>query len=477
MEKRYDLAVIGAGPGGYVAAIRGAQLKQKVVLIERDKVGGTCMNWGCIPTKFLLHQTKFFHALQKNQQMAQMMEGPLAQIRCNWQQVQAEKEKRVMRLIKGIEFLIKKNGIDLIQGEAYLKSEKNKIEILEQKLDKKYTIYAKKIILATGSRPAELPMLTTDAQNVITSREALELQEIPVKLLVVGAGSIGLEMGTIYNRLGSEVIILELMEQILPGSDSEVAKRLQRLLKGSGMQIFTQMRIEEKSIRDSQVTLKGTCLRDNSAFEYTADKVLVAAGRRPVQIGGLESISINVDKIGFVEVNPQLETSYPGVYAIGDLIGGALLAHKASHEGIIAAENASGAGAKKAMSYQALPHAVFTDPEFASVGMTEQDAREKLPNVKVGVFSLQANGRALTMGEQEGIVKVVADNQEKVVGAHILSPHASEFIPEMTLAIEKELHLKDIASLIHIHPTLSEAVMEAAMKARNEAIHMLNNPT
>lgn len=467
MEKSYDLAVIGAGPGGYVAAIRGAQLNQSVLLIEREKVGGTCMNWGCIPTKFLLYQTKLFQTLKKNRMIA----GPLSELQCNWAGVQAEKEKRVTRLIKGIEFLIKKNGIDIIKGAAFFKSE-NQIEIQAQ--DKKYRVNAKKIILAMGSRPAELPMLTPDGQYVISSREALELSEIPQKLLVVGAGAIGLEMGTIYQRLGCKVTILEILPQILPGSDNEIAKRLQRLLKVSGLPVFTQMRIEEKSWHQNQVSLKGTCLRNDTSFEYSADKVLIAAGRKPVNVG-LENTPINLDKAGFVEVSPQLETSCPGVYAIGDLIGGPLLAHKASHEGIIAAENAS--GLKKVMSYHALPHAVFTEPEFSSVGLTETEARERMGNINMGVFSLQANGRALTMGEQEGLVKVVADEQEKIVGAHILAPNASELITEMTLAIAKKMTLKDIASLIHIHPTLSEAVMEAAMKARNEAIHMLNNPT
>jgi len=466
MDKKYDLAIIGGGPGGYVAAIRGAQLKKRVVLVEKDKIGGTCMNYGCIPAKYLLHQTKIYKELKENKNV----EGPLEKIKCNWKRVQEEKNKIVERLVKGIEFLLEKNGVEIVKGEGFIKSERQmavKTERGEKILD------SEKIILATGSRPAELPFLVPNRNEVVTSREALEFDDIPRKMLIVGAGAVGLEMGTIYQRLGSEVSILEIMSAILPGSDREIVTRMERILKLQGLNIYTQMRIETSQIKEGRVSLKGTCIKTHSPFEFEAEKVLIATGRRPnsEDLSG-KDLKIILDEQGFVRVNSQLETSIPGIYAIGDMIGGKLLAHKASHEGIIAAENAS--GLKVEMNYKALPLAVHTEPEFSSVGLTEEEAKERGINIRVGLFSLQANGRALTMGKQEGMVKIIAGEKDEIIGAHILAPNASELISEVSLAIKKGLKIQDVSSSIHIHPTLSEAVMEAAMKTENEAIHMLN---
>jgi len=287
-------------------------------------------------------------------------------------------------------------------------------------------------------------------------------------MLIVGAGAIGLEIGTIYQKLGSKVSILEIMPTILPGAEKEITTRLERILKIHGLNIYTQMRIEETLIKKGKVYLKGKCLKNQTPFEFETEKVLLAAGRTP----NSQELDISLDKFGFVRVSPYLETNVSGIYAIGDLIGGRLLAHKASHEGIIASENAS--GEKKAMNYHALPMAVFTEPEFSSVGFTEQEAKEKGTGIQVGLFSLQANGRALTIGKQEGMVKIIADDKDRIIGAHILAPNASELIAEMTLAINKGMRLQDVSSSVHVHPTLSEAVMEAAMKAKNIAIHVLN---
>ena len=466
MENKMDIAVIGAGPGGYVAAIRAAQLKKSVVLVEKENVGGTCVNWGCIPAKFLLRQTQLFQELKQNK----FLEGPSAELRYNWKNVQAEKDKRVARMVQGIDFLLKRNGVKVIQGEAQLRPDKR----IEVKSGEQNLVFeADKVILATGSRPAELPFLKPNSREIITSKEALGLEEIPGELLIVGAGAIGLEMGAIFQRLGSQVTILEILPQILPGSDPEITKKLERLLKGQGLNILTSMQIEEARVEDAQVYLQGICLKDQAAFEYRAEKALLAVGRYPVSecLRKLSS-EISFKESGFVEVNSHLETGLSGVYAVGDLIGGKLLAHKASHEGILAVENAC--GANKAMNYQALPLAIFTEPEFSYVGMTELEAEEKFGKVKVGLYSLQANGRALTLGSQEGMVKIVADKDEHILGAHILAPHASEIIPEMVMAIAKKMKLMDVAANVHIHPTLSEAVMEAALKARNESIHMLN---
>jgi len=466
MDNKYDLAIIGGGPGGYVAAIRAAQLKKRVVLVEKDRIGGTCMNYGCIPAKYLLHQTKIYRELKENKNI----EGPLEKIKCNWKRVQEEKNKIVERLVKGIEFLLRKNEIEIVKGEGFIKSEKQvvvKTEGGDQILE------SDKIILATGSRPAALPFLEPNGKEVVTSREALEFDSIPTKMLVVGAGAVGIEMGSIYQRLGSDVSVLEIMPTILPGSDREMVVRLERILKQQGLKIHNQMRIEESNIKENRVSLKGTDLKTQSAFEFEAEKVLLAAGRKPNTEGLTgKDLKLLLDKQGFVKVNNLLETSIPGIYATGDMIGGFLLAHKASHEGIIAAENAS--GLKAEMNYKALPLAVYTEPEFSSVGLTEEEAKERGIKIQVGLFSLQANGRALTTGSQEGMVKIIADEKDEIIGAHILAANASEFISEISLAMKRGLKIQDVSSSIHIHPTLSEAVMEAALKAKNQAIHILN---
>jgi dihydrolipoamide dehydrogenase len=466
MTQTCDIAIIGAGPGGYVAAIRAAQLGKSVTLIEKEHVGGTCMNWGCIPTKFLLHETGLF----RNMRQSRLLKGPLSEVRCDWPLVQDEKQKRVDKFIQGIEFLIEKNGVTLIQGSASLR-EAHSVEIQEPG-GSRTILEAGHIILALGSRPSQLPFLVPDGKQVLTSREALELEEVPPTLLIVGAGAIGLEMGTIYHRLGSRVTILEILPQILPGVDRSLARRMERILKSQGMDIRTRMQLEAAGPRGDRISLRGTCLKDRQPFEFSADKVLLATGRRALTEGcGLASLEW--DDLGFLSVNENLETDVSGVYAIGDLIGGNLLAHKASHEGIMAVENI--AGANHNYREQIVPMAVYTEPELATVGWGEEEAKDRLGSgIKTGMFSLQANGRALTMGEHEGVVKVVADAEDRVVGAQILAPYASELISEMTLAVTRRMSLKDVAETVHIHPSLSEAVMEAALHAQRRAIHVLN---
>jgi dihydrolipoamide dehydrogenase len=465
MNKKFDLAVIGGGPGGYVAALRGAQLKQKVVLFEKEKVGGTCMNWGCIPAKFLLHQTKIFQETKENK----YLKGPQEALACDWERVQEERKKIVERFVRGIEFLLEKNGIQLVRGEAKLRIERQ-IEVQSENKDGVYE--AANIILATGSRPAALPFLQPDGSAIITSKEGLELAEIPDRLVIVGGGAIGLEMGVIYHRLGSHVTIIEIMPDILPGSDRELTKRLERALKQQGLSIHTQMEIRQVVQQDEKITLDSFCLKDKKPKTFEAQKVLLAVGRIPNSEDFRHLKESFVDEKGFVRVNEYLETGLPKVYAIGDLIGGNLLAHKASHEGILAAENAS--GLNKKAQYHALPMAVFTEPEYASVGLTEVQAREKGLKVQTGAFSFRANGRALTMGKPEGMSKVIADEQDRIIGAHILGPNASELLAELTLCVEKGMRLQDVFSTYHIHPTLSETVMEAALNSKGRALHILN---
>jgi len=466
MSIKKDIAVIGAGSGGYVAALRGAQLRKSVVLFEEDRVGGTCINYGCIPTKYLLHQTKLFKELKASQKW----DGPVDQISCNWSKVQTGKLKAVDRLVRGIEFLLQKNGVEFVPGRAVLQDERH---ILAQTAAGEKVFEVDRVILATGSRSADLPFLRADGQAVVTSRESLDFSDIPKKLVVIGAGAIGLEMGTIFSRLGTDVTILEIMPTVLPGCDKEMGARLERVLKIQGLKIFTQMRIEQVLQGEGKVVLKGTCLRNGTPFEFDGQRVLLATGRKPNSQGlQLGSPSIKLDPSGWVEINPKLETNLPGVYAIGDLTGGKLLAHKASHEGLIAAENA--AGGNLVMDDRALPMAVFTEPEFASVGLSEEEARQRVGQVRVGTFSFQASGRALTMESPEGQVKIIAGKDDEILGAHILGPSASDLIAELVLAMTRNLKLRDVASTIHIHPTLSESVMEAAMKAHGLAIHVLN---
>lgn len=467
MDKKFDLIIIGGGPGGYVAAIRAAQLGQKVLLVEKHKIGGTCMNYGCIPAKYLLEQTKLYKNFKENRNL----EGPVSEIRLDWKKIQQERSMVVERLVKGLVFLVRKNGVEVIEGQGCVTGVGGVTVKCEGEGDNVFK--AERIILATGSRPAELPFLQPNGKEILTSREALELENVPGKMIVIGAGAIGLEMGTIFHRMGTEVTVLEILPAILPGSDRETVKRLERIMRSQGLDIQTQMKIESCQMKSGKVVLKGKSLETQSPFEFEADKVLLAVGRIPNSEGLIEDKNELVkDEKCFVGVNARLETNLHGVYAIGDLIGGKLLAHKASHEGWIAAENAS--GIEKKMSYAALPMAVYTDPELSSVGLTEEEAREKGMKVQVGMFPLQASGRALTLGKQEGMIKVIGDGEDKVIGAHILAPGASELISEVILAMNKGLRVQDISSSIHIHPTLSESVMEAALKVKNEAVHVLN---
>ncbi len=369
----------------------------------------------------------------------------------------------------GVEFLLEKARVEIVKGRARLEDAGR---IVAETPDGPRTYHADAVILATGSRSASLPFLAPNGAEVVTSTEALAFPEVPTSLLVIGAGAIGLEMGSIYRRLGTDVTILEILPGVIPGSDRETAARLERTLRKQGLRVLTQMSIAGAEVAPGKVTLKGTCLKNNAPFEYSAARALLAAGRRPNSAGLATDGMLTLDRGGFVAVNERLETGIPGVYAIGDLIGGKLLAHKAYHDAIVAVENAC--GMHRTVDYRALPMAVFTDPEFASVGLTQEEAEGKGIKVRSGVFPLQASGRALTMDSLDGLVKVLADEKDRIIGAHIVAPGASEMIHELALAVAREATLSEIGGLIHIHPTLSEAVGEAALKAKNEALHLLN---
>ena len=466
MTDQRDIVIIGGGPGGYLAAMRGAQLKKRITLVEADRIGGTCINYGCIPTKYLLHQTKILREVGATK----TLEGPVGDVRLNWPKVQQGRQSVVDQLVKGLVFLLEKGKVEIIKGEARLAAART---VVVRTADGGRTLDADKIIIATGSRAAGLPFLKPDGRTVITSTEALTLPEVPKSLLVIGAGAVGLEMGVIYRRLGTDVTILEILPQILPGSDKESVTRLERALRKQGLKIMTEMRIEAAEAADGAVTLRGVGLKTNAPFEYKADKVLLSAGRTPnttdLFIG---EPFLEMDR-GFIKVNPALETSLPGIYAIGDVIGGKLLAHKAYRDGLVAVENAS--GMSRTVDYTALPASVFTEPEFATVGLTQEEAVARGLTVKSGVFPLQASGRAMTMDATDGLIKVLADGADKVIGAHIVAPGASDMMPVLTMAVAKGMTLKELDSIIYIHPSLSEAIGEAALKANNEALHILNS--
>jgi len=467
MNNDYDVAVVGAGPGGYVAAIRGAQLGKKVLLIEKEKIGGVCTNWGCIPTKWLIHQSMLFSELRADKNL----EGPVDEIKMNLKKCQENKQRCVDSLVKGVEFLLKKNRITVKKGEASFQGPK---EIVIDGKDGKESAAAKKIILATGSRPGNLPFIKVNGKEVLNSKQALDMKEVPSHLIVIGAGAVGLEIACLFHRLGSRVTVLEIMPQILPGIDEEAAKCLHRELKKQGLEILTGMKIQESRIKDGLVTLRGVSLQRKSSFEYSGEKVLTAAGRRPNSEKIKEGLpELDLDEAGFVKVNEYMETSQENIYAIGDLVGGKLLAHKASHEGIVAVENAC--GNRMSMDYRAVPLSVFTEPEYACVGLTEEEAREQYKDdVRIGKFPLRACGRALTMGKTEGFVKIIAREEGEILGAHILSHCASEMLPEVTLALKHGMKASELSSVIHAHPTLSESIREAALSVQNRAIHILN---
>lgn len=466
MTDQRDIVIIGGGPGGYLAAMRGAQLKKRITLVEADRIGGTCINYGCIPTKYLLHQTKILREVGATK----TLEGPVGDVRLNWPKVQQGRQSVVDQLVKGLVFLLEKGKVEIIKGEARLAAART---VVVRTADGERTLEADKIIIATGSRAAGLPFLKPDGRTVITSTEALTLPEVPKSLLVIGAGAVGLEMGVIYKRLGTDVTILEILPQILPGSDKESVTRLERALRKQGLKIMTEMRIEAAEVADGSVILRGVGLKTDAPFEYKADKVLLSAGRTPNTTGlFIGEPFLEMDR-GFIKVNPALETSLPGIYAIGDVIGGKLLAHKAYRDGLVAVENAS--GMSRTVDYTALPASVFTEPEFATVGLTQEEALARGLTVKSGVFPLQASGRAMTMDATDGLIKVLADGADKVIGAHIVAPGASDMMPVLTMAVAKGMTLKELDSIIYIHPSLSEAIGEAALKANNEALHILNS--
>jgi dihydrolipoamide dehydrogenase len=459
-----DVAVIGGGPGGYVCAIRAGQLGFKTVLIEVDRVGGECLNYGCIPSKSLITVSRLLDKVREAERYGLKTTGASV----DFAQMQMWKSEVVARLVSGVEGLLRGNHVELIKGEAQVKT-RDMVVVTTPTGTR--DVSADNLVLATGTRTSSLPGLEIDGDIVIGSKEALELKSAPRKLLVVGGGAIGLEFACMYQKLGSEVTIVEIMDQLLPGSDPELVRLVARKLESRGAHINLRSKVDSltKDGGMATVDIQAPEGRSRAAF----DKVLVSVGRKPrTENLNLRELGVQTDERGFIVTNKKMETNIPGVYAIGDVTGPPLLAHKAQKQGIVAAECI--AKRPSAADWTVIPDAVFCDPEIATVGITENQARAAGYSVKRSRFQFAALGRALAAGEPEGFVKVVSNGDNGLVlGVQIVGPEASNLISEVALAMEMGATVEDIALTIHPHPSLSEAIMEAAESAAGNPIHQL----
>jgi dihydrolipoamide dehydrogenase len=466
VAEAYDLIVIGAGPGGYVAAIRAAQLGMKVACVERRAtLGGTCLNIGCIPSKALLDSSELF-AQARSRFKTHGIE--IDKLGLDLATMMTRKERVVKGLTDGVAFLFKKNRITPVQGAARLAGS-GQVIVRGEKGETTLTA-VRAILLATGSEPAALPALPFDGTNIVSSTEALAFDKVPTHLIVVGAGYIGLEIGSVWARLGAKVTVIEFLPRIVAQSDAEVGALLHRSLVKQGFEFRLDHKVVSAACQAGKVTVTAEAKGENATFQ--GDKVLVAVGRRSVTEGlGLKDVGVAVDeRSGRVPVNEDYQTNVPGIYAIGDLIPGPMLAHKAQEEGIVCAERL--AGQKSHLNYDAIPSVVYTWPELASVGQTEEQLKESGREYRVGKFPFAANGRARCMGEIEGVVKILADTQtDRVLGVHIFGPRASDLIAEAVTVMEFAGSAEDIARICHSHPTLSEAVHEAALAVEGRTIH------
>ena len=455
------VAILGAGPGGYVAALKLAQLGAEVTVIESSEVGGTCLNWGCIPTKTLLASSETY---AKTKELESFGIDTAGTISPNMQKIIERKNKVVSTQVKGIRGLFKSWGVTLREGKgAFISSKEIKVSLKDSTEE---TITADVFIIATGSRPAQIPTFPFDGKNIISSTEALELREIPKSLLIVGAGVIGCEFACIYSDLGSEITIVELLPRAVSTEDEAVSKLLEKELKKKKIKLITEIKVEKVEVRDDGVH---TFLSNGK--ELIAEKVLVSIGRAFNTNGiGLENAGVSTGPRKEIPVNEKLQTNVPHIYAIGDVTGGILLAHVASKQGLITAENIM--GADKKFDSSVVPAAIFTSPEIGSVGLREHQAKEKGLDYITGEFQFRALGKAHAMGEISGFIKIIAEKKsDKILGAHIIGPHASDLIHEFAVAMHGGLKVKDIAETIHAHPTLSEGLMEAAEDVHNMAIH------
>lgn len=459
--REFDVVVIGGGPGGYVAAIRAAQLGASVALVEKDRIGGTCLNRGCIPTKALYYSAKSLLAARHAGEFG----VNVGNISFDMAKAVERKDGVVKKLVGGVEQLLKGNGVEVLKGDAFLESAGSVRVTKDGAVD---VIAAKKaVIIATGSEPLLIPAFSIDGKNVITSTEALNLKEVPKSLLIIGGGVMGCEFAALFSAFGSSVTIIEMLPSILTTEDKMVSRVILKRFKETGVNVLTEVSVERVEVAEGGVK---TTLKDGR--EFITEKVLVSIGRSFNSAGlGLEKANVDLEK-GRVSVNEKMETNVKGVYAIGDVTGKMLLAHVASTQGIVAVTNALGKVAK--MDYSVVPAGIFTDPEIASVGLREKEAEEKGIAVSVGRFPYAASGKALGMDETDGFVQLIVDKgTDKILGCSIVGAHATDLIGEVAFAIKAGATAKDIAETIHAHPTLPELVMEAAEDAHGMAIHKI----
>lgn len=461
----YDLVIIGGGPGGYVAAIRAAQLGFSIAVVEgRGKLGGTCLNVGCIPSKALLTSSAKFSELSHLAAHGIAVEGTSL----NLEAMLARKDKIVGDLTKGIEFLFKKNNVEYIRGWGSIPA----AGVVEVTSDEgSQTLSAKNILIATGSEPTPLPGVEIDEKIIVSSTGALALETVPEKLIVIGAGVIGLELGQVWSRLGSKVTVVEYLDRILPGMDGEVAKLAQRALSKRGLKFSLGRKVLSAEPTDAGLTVRLERIGKDKFEELEADTILVAIGRRPVIRGlGLDTLGVAVNERDFIEVDAKFQTSVTGIYAIGDCIPGPMLAHKAEEDGVACVELL--AGEHGHVDYNTVPGVVYTDPEIASVGQSEDDLKAADFDYTVGKFAFMANSRARSTGETDGMVKVLADTVTgQILGAHIVGAHGGDLIAELVLAMTQKATVEQVARTCHAHPAMGEAVKEACLDALGRAIH------
>ncbi|HHZ65263.1 MAG TPA: dihydrolipoyl dehydrogenase [Flavobacteriales bacterium] len=464
---KYDITVIGSGPGGYVAAIRCAQLGMKTAIIEKyPTLGGTCLNVGCIPSKALLDSSEHFH----NAESKFSTHGiKLKDLKMDLKQMIKRKNEVVQQTCDGIAYLMKKNKIDVIHGTGSF-IDKNTIAVTPQK-GKKQKIETDKTIIATGSKPTSLPGIEIDKKRIITSTEALNLTEVPKHLVLIGGGIIGLEMGSVFARLGARVSVLEFMDGVIPTMDKSLGKELQKTLKGLGMEFYMNHKVTGATVKGKVVSITAED-KSGKAVSFKGDYCIMAVGRSPYTKGlALDNAGVTLDDRGRIDVNDELETNVKGIYAIGDVVKGAMLAHKAEDEGVYLAEKI--VGQKPHINYHLIPSVVYTWPEVAGVGFTEEQLKADGVKYKAGSFPFKASGRARASMDLEGFVKVLADAEtDEILGVHMIGPRAADMIAEAVVAMEFRASAEDIARICHAHPSFTEAIKEAALDATEKrAIH------
>jgi dihydrolipoamide dehydrogenase len=464
-EQRFQVVVIGGGPGGYVAAIRAAQLGKTVALVERERLGGVCLNWGCIPTKALLRNAEVVSLAQRGAEFGIQMAG----MTVDYRTAQLRSRQIADRLSRGVAYLMRKNGVSVLSGAARLHST-TQVEVHSKEGETIHLLDADHIVLATGSRERLLPGLTPDGIRVWTSYEALQMVEVPESLIIIGAGAVGVEFASVFATYGTQVTLVEMLPTLVPLEDPEIAETLARVFRQRGMQVLTGTKVEKVEVQAQGVRVEA--MTPEGAQELSGAALLIAIGRLPnTEELGLEELGVELER-GFVRVNGSQQTNIPHIYAIGDVAGPPLLAHKAMAEAVIAVEQAAG-HTPKPLERSHIPNCTYCAPQVASIGLTEPQARASGRELKIGKFPFRASGKALALGETEGFVKLIADAKYgEILGVHIVGPEATEMIAEVAALKTLEATLDELCLTVHAHPTLAEALMEAALAAEGRALHV-----